>query len=117
MNMAHAVHSKCFKGENFCSFHESFPLCTVHNGLGLKHHESFPVNNMFCAQSQSFPPRNIWHVATVIRDVNLKRPVYHRGLTLLWKKIQYSIYIYIYISTSYINYYHAHFSFLIFPNL
>ena len=29
-------------------------LCTVHDGHGLMHHESFPVNSVFCAQPLKF---------------------------------------------------------------
>ena len=29
-------------------------LCTVHNGMGLMHRESFPVNGVFCAQPRKF---------------------------------------------------------------
>ena len=29
-------------------------LCTVHDGNGLMHRKSFPVNNVFCAQLQKF---------------------------------------------------------------
>ena len=29
-------------------------LCTVHDGHSLIHHESFPVNSVFCSQPQKF---------------------------------------------------------------
>ena len=29
-------------------------LCTVHDGHGLMHCESFPVNSVFCAQLRKF---------------------------------------------------------------
>jgi len=29
-------------------------LCTVNDGLNLKHHESFPVHGVFCAQQRKF---------------------------------------------------------------
>ena len=55
---------KTFERKNFCVFRgflanrESFPLnhllCTLHNGMGLMHHESFPVSSVFCAQPRKF---------------------------------------------------------------
>ena len=34
-------------------------LCTVHNGMGLMHRESFPVNGVFCAQPRKFSPSKV----------------------------------------------------------
>ena len=58
------LYGKTFEWEKFhgfCSFSancESFPLnhllCTVHDGHGLMHRESFPVNSVFYAQPRKF---------------------------------------------------------------
>ena len=63
------VCNKTFEKEDFrgfCSFsadHESFPLESlamyVHDGHGLMHRESFPVNSVFCAQPQKFSPSKV----------------------------------------------------------
>ena len=49
--------AKLSSGKTFVVF-TVFPLnhllCTAHDGYGLMHHESFPVNNVFCAQPQKF---------------------------------------------------------------
>ena len=60
-----------FQGENLCGIQffspiaKVFPLnhllCTVHDGLGLMHYESFPVNSVFCAQ-----PTNIFSIWRVL---------------------------------------------------
>ena len=59
-------YGKTFEGENLRGFlanREVFPLnhlpCTVHNGMGLMHHESFPENSVFCAQPWKFPPSKV----------------------------------------------------------
>ena len=60
------VYGKTFEGENFRGFQpivKVFPLnhllCTVHNGMGLMHRESFPVNSVFCAQPRKFSPSKV----------------------------------------------------------
>ena len=55
------VCGKTFEWENLRDFHpiaKVFPLnhllCTVQDGHGLMHHESFPVNSVFCTQPRKF---------------------------------------------------------------
>ena len=65
IHVLYTICSKTFEGENFHGFggflanREIFPLnhllCTVHNGMGLMHRKSFPVNSVFCVQPQVFP--------------------------------------------------------------
>ena len=70
-----------------------FPLnhlpCTVHNGMGLMHRESFPVNSVFCAQPQKFSPSKVlpytvlacWFgLILVVRQLFIKPLKY-----LMWK--------------------------------
>ena len=54
--------AKLLRGENFRGFQpimKVFPLnhllCTVHNGKGLMHRESFPVNSVLCTTAKVFP--------------------------------------------------------------
>ena len=53
--------AKLLSGKTFAVFQpitKVFPLnhllCTVHDGHGLMHCESFPVNSVFCAQPRKF---------------------------------------------------------------
>ena len=50
----------------FLANRESFPLnhlpCTVHNGMGLIHRNSFQVNSVFCAQPRKFSPLEIFAI-------------------------------------------------------
>ena len=51
------------KLSRFSANRENFPLesllCTVHNGMGLMHRKSFPVNGVFCAQPREFSPSKV----------------------------------------------------------
>ena len=61
--------AKLSRGKTFAVFTvfqpiaKVFPLnhlpCTVHNGMGLMHRESFPVNSVFCAQPRKFSPSKV----------------------------------------------------------
>ena len=61
--------AKLSRGKTFAVFTifqpiaKVFPLnhlpCTVHNGMGLMHCESFPLNGVFCAQPRKFSPSKV----------------------------------------------------------
>ena len=44
----YTVYGKTFEGENSKVFPLNHLLCTMHNGIGLMHRESFPVNSVLC---------------------------------------------------------------------
>ena len=65
--------AKLSSGKTFAVFQpiaKVFPLnhllCTIHDGYGLMHHESFPVNSVFCAQPRKFSHSKVLpHIVTV----------------------------------------------------
>ena len=69
------VYGKTFGWENFHGFHSFQPitkvfplnhfLCTVHDGHGLMHHESFPVNSVFYARPRKFPHSKVFAVYSI----------------------------------------------------
>ena len=57
-----AMYGKCLEVKTFAVFKliaKGFPLnhllCTAHNGLGLMHCVSFPVNSVLCTIAKVFP--------------------------------------------------------------
>ena len=64
-------------------------LCTVHDGHGLMHRESFPVNSVFCAQPRKFShskvlPYTVWIPNQLYYRIIYLQEFYYKKCAVNW---------------------------------